>query len=168
MPFILLLLMPRQRKEDLVVRWQFVLLATWAMGVLILLPLVGVGCAAVPPAATVVVREVRDRSEQAAVVLAVRGDTLHIDAISPAGIGGARVELTSGAWPARVVVRLRYAADRPFSRLEGSGAAIESTGRADEPGTDLETTNLRPDGFEVALPATQRRVLYVHWVDMYR
>ncbi|HQC52868.1 MAG TPA: hypothetical protein PLE92_07010 [Lentisphaeria bacterium] len=136
----------------------------------------GAGPAARPPASPesiapkVVVREVLDRSKDASVQVSFAGDAMHIHAISPRGIGGARIELTSGAWPQRVVVHLSYAPDRPFAGLEGAGAAFEpSASQQGGPQTQLPVQKLATSGFEITpIPVTDSRVLHVHWIDFYR
>lgn len=119
------------------------------------------------PAERIAVREVHDQREGAKVSVSVEGDTLHVDAISPKGIGGTRLVRVAGDWPAKVVVRLRYSEDRPFTHLEGPGASLEN-----------ETFEARPEqvavlkridgGFTFALPRTDAKVLYINWVDAFR
>jgi hypothetical protein len=112
-------------------------------------------------------REVQKKGDK--VEVSVHDDTLFVEAECPSGIGGARLELASGMWPKKVVVHLKYAADNPFTNLEGPGAALESTGsKADEPRLKLNTRRLKPDGFEADIPTTEVKVLYLHWVDAYR
>lgn len=116
----------------------------------------------------VVVHEIHGRPV-GKVDVSFAGDTMYIDAQSPSGIGGARLVLTSGAWPTKVVVRLKYSADKAFALLEGPGAALETTvTRADEPRIILTAQRLKTGGFEFSVPATEMKVLHVHWVDAFR
>ncbi len=109
-------------------------------------------------------REIRKKDDR--VGLSIHDDTLFVDVMSPSGIGDARLALTSGVWPKKVVVRLKYAADRPFTRLEGPGVTLEEKEEQDE----YLKVELSPkkDGYEASIPPTKRKTLYLHWVDAYR
>lgn len=107
--------------------------------------------------------EIRKQDDK--VELSIHDDTLFVDVLSRSGIGKARLALTSGAWPKKVVVRLKYAPDKPFTRLEGPGATLEEEGK---PGEQLEVRRLENSGFEAEIPATGRKVLNVSWIDAYR
>ena len=116
---------------------------------------------------SVVVREVRKSEDK--VEVSIHDGTLFVDALSPSGIGGTRLALTSGNWPKKVVVRLKYAADKPFAYLEGPGAALELAGiKADEPRLNLKARLLKPNGFEADIPPTDMKALHVSWIDAYR
>jgi len=152
----------------------FVLLALLAAGPVSLATPAGDKPAQADVARCVVeVREVLDRSPDAAVEVRVAGDTLRVDAISPKGIGGVRLKLAAGRWPKNVVVQLRYAKDRSFKRLEGSGASLENpTPDAKDKPLPLKVRQHRAEGldrFELEIPpGADRPVLHLHWVDAYR
>ena len=86
---------------------------------------------------------------------------------SPSGIGGAVIRMRPSGWPANVLVRLRYDAQRPFERLEGFSAVAEGGARFDE-------IRGRPTehGMEVELPTrllqSNPASIELSWVDMYR
>ena len=86
---------------------------------------------------------------------------------SESGIGSAIIDLRQGAWPARAMVRLRYAPGRPFRYLEsftvraGSGETIS-----------LEESREQDEYREVELPSrllsmNPQRVT-LEWIDAYR
>lgn len=114
------------------------------------------------------VREVQKKEDK--VEVSMNGDSLFVDVTSPSGIGGAKLALTSGAWPKKLVVRLKYAADKPFTNLEGPAASlIETDTKSDEPGQRLECRRLNPkNGFEADIPEAKLKVLRVGWIDAYR
>ena len=115
----------------------------------------------------VAVREVRKSEDK--VEVSVHDGTLFVDAESPSGIGSARLALTSGTWPKKVVVRLKYAADKPFTRLEGPEAALEPTDpKADQRGLNLNPRRLKMDSFEADIPPSDMKMLHVSWIDAYR
>lgn len=59
--------------------------------------------------------------------------------------------------------------DVPFTVLEGAVAILETTGKkTDEPRKYLKVQKPKPGRFEATIPATQMKVLYLHWVDRYR
>lgn len=117
---------------------------------------------------------------------------------SPSGIGSATVTLTASKWPKEVVLRLRYAKDRGFTRLEGffvttarmqvrelSGngphpdrAAFylpDETGQVDRNAPPAGYLNItvepREGGLEITLPPnlfTGSRKVEISWVDAYR
>lgn len=143
----------------------------WMIVALWLLMLVGLAADAptTRPAERVVVREVHEQSDDAEVAIAIEGDTLHVYATSPKGIGGTRLELVDGKWPANVKVHLRYSADRAFNGLEGPGASLEPpTLDKDNPGMPVRDVTRVQGGFEFAMPSTEMKILYIHWVDAYR
>jgi hypothetical protein len=114
------------------------------------------------------VREVHDKSEGSAVNVKIDGETMVVKAISPRGIGGVRIALTSGEWPKKVKVLLAYSKEKPFGKIEGAGAALEKTGtKVGEDRKNLEPTKIE-GGFELTIPATEFKVLYIHWVDFWR
>jgi hypothetical protein len=122
--------------------------------------------AAAKPA--VEVMEIHDRTEGSGVSVSMDGDTMTVKAISPRGIGGVRIALVSGEWPKNVKVVLSYSKDKPFGKIEGAGAAIEQSGKkAGEPRKNIEPT-AADGGFGFTIPATEFKVLYIHWVDFYR
>lgn len=112
----------------------------------------------------IAVREIRKKDDK--LDLTIRHDTLYVDVISPSGIGGTRLVLTSGNWPKKVVVRLKYSPDKPFTRIEGPSATLEAKDEKDE---YLEV-RLSPnkDGYEARLPHSKRKTLHLHWIDAYR
>jgi len=118
------------------------------------------------------VREVRKKDDK--VDISVIDDTLFVDVTSPSGIGSARLALTSGEWMKKVVVRLKYAADKPFSMLEGPEATLEELeARHDQAAIHLNVRRFeKKDGFEADLPIGVHqkgsKVLNVSWIDAYR
>lgn len=132
----------------------------------------GVKAPAADVAARVVtVRDVRERDPKASVELRPDGETLHVDVISPSGIGGVRLALTAGRWPKKVVVHLRYSKDRPFTRLEGSGASLEGADANEkaEPITLRKVPAEGAAGFDFDVPeATAKKVMSLNWIDAYR
>jgi hypothetical protein len=68
-----------------------------------------------------------------------------------------------------VVVHLRYDKDRDFRGLEGPGASLEiAVTSPDETETPLEVRKIGDSGFVFTIPATDRKVLYISWIDFYR
>lgn len=122
---------------------------------------------------SIVAFEVLDSREGSRVDLSFEGDTMYVRTISPGGIGHTRLELTSGAWPKKVVVSLRYAPDRPFRSLESCDAHLEvSRTRSNE---EREGLQVRPRTIEETLgleigpiPPTGHRVLCIDWIDAFR
>ncbi len=101
--------------------------------------------------------------------VSLKGDSMFVDVVSPSGIGDVRLELKSGKWPEKVVVRLQYAAGKPITVLEGHTAILETSGKkTDEPRKRLKTRRLKPSQIEIPIPATEMRVLYIQWVDYFR
>jgi hypothetical protein len=134
------------------------------------------GCAAKPTAVSVI--ESHDVGGHPQITARCDGDTLYVDAISPRGIGHARIQLDSGVWPARLTLHPRYSDRNPFANLEGFSARLETpgvTGQSAPAGqTEPLPTDIRadPNGAIVAeagpIPQTDKTVLYVEWVDWYR
>lgn len=114
------------------------------------------------------VHEIRKKEDK--VEVSIHDETLFVDAVCPSGIGGTRLTLTSAIWPKKVVVRLKYAADKPFTILEGPEATLETTGaKQGEPNQPLEARRFdQKNGFEAEIPQTEMKTLYLHWVDAYR
>jgi len=83
------------------------------------------------------------------------------------GIGGATATLYGGRWPSDFRVRLRYAAGRPFTRLEGFTVA---TGHRKP--MEIRTVQYGPEWAEVQVPAeflsSSGDILVFDWVDVYR
>jgi len=96
------------------------------------------------------------------------------DVVCPSGIGHATVTAADD-WPATLTVRLRYAADKPFTRLEKFGGAF-SRGPAEN--ERMATGGLKSDVLgqgqavtvEVHVPPEVRgwRTLRLRWIDAYR
>jgi hypothetical protein len=96
------------------------------------------------------------------------------DVVCPSGIGHATVTAADD-WPATLTVRLRYAADKPFTRLEKFGGALSKGPAEDE---RLPTVRLQSDVLgqgqvvtvEVHVPPEVRgwRTLRLMWIDAYR
>jgi len=83
----------------------------------------------------------------------------------PSGIGTASISQGQGDWPTEV--RLRYAADRPFTKVEGFTCTAGSN-------RTVEVRRIRygPDYAEVRVPPevlrSCSRQFRVQWVDYYR
>lgn len=137
---------------------------------LILIPLLG-GCAVEPRIAVVEFGE--DFRQGARVMTLIHGDTLLIEAISPRGSGGTRVLLKQGQWPQNVLVRLRYAKDRPFTRLESFSAELENPARpsAKQP---LPATAGKVSGGAFVIDVGPvpsvwgMKRIHISWVDAYK
>ena len=96
------------------------------------------------------------------------------DVVCPSGIGHATVTAADD-WPATLTVCLRYAADKPFKRLEHFDSAL-SKGPAED--MRLTTLLLQSDVLgqgkavtvEVHVPPEARywRTLRLRWIDAYR
>ena len=96
------------------------------------------------------------------------------DVVCPSGIGHATVTAADD-WPATLTVRLRYAADKPFTRLEHFTGDL-SRGPAEN--ERLPTVGLKSDVLgkgqavtvEVHVPSEVRgwRTLRLTWIDAYR
>jgi hypothetical protein len=137
---------------------------------LILVALLG-GCAVEPRIAVVEVGE--DFREGARIMMAVHEDTLLVEAISPRGSGHTRVLLKEGQWPPKLLVRLRYAMNRTYTRLESFSAELENPARpaAKQP---LPASTGRVSGGAYVIdvgpvphePGMNR--LHISWVDAYK
>ncbi|MGH7964700.1 MAG: hypothetical protein ACRERD_23290 [Candidatus Binatia bacterium] len=83
------------------------------------------------------------------------------------GIGSATITLRQGAWPARAVVRLRYAPGRPFQYLE---SFTVRTGSSET--VSIEEHRVENEYREVDLPSrlldTNPQRLELEWIDAYR
>ncbi len=92
--------------------------------------------------------------------------------VCPFGIGAATVTAAE-AWPAHLTVRLRYAKDRPFERLEGFACHLVK-GQADgEEAKPLKHRIAREDGalaVVIDVPPEVRTwpTLRLRWIDVYR
>lgn len=96
---------------------------------------------------------------------------LTLTVVSPSGIGSAELAHCGGRWPRQLRVRLFYAPERPFSRLEGLEVALGDTcpvtlAKGGAP------AGCRSDGtcLWVVLPARRpaEATLHLSWVDAYR
>jgi hypothetical protein len=96
------------------------------------------------------------------------------DVVCPSGIGHATVTAADD-WPATLTVRLRYAAGKPFTRLEHFESALSKGPAEDE---RLPTVSLQSDVLgqgqvvtvEVHVPPEVRgwRTLRLMWINEYR
>lgn len=93
---------------------------------------------------------------------------------SPGGIDGITLKSSTGRWPKRILVRLRYTPERAFRMLEGHGAHLaDPAGKPEDPRLEIETGRVQ-DGDAVmlelkAIPASDRMTrLYIWWIDAYR
>lgn len=119
--------------------------------------------------AELLVLEVHDRHEGARVDVRIDGDTLHITAISPGGIGGTRIELKSGVWPKKVIVHLWYSTGVPFTKLEGASASMEQPASPDMSPPAISAGKFADGRLELTpISATSMKVLYISWVDFLR
>lgn len=120
-----------------------------------------------------------DERAEADGVEAVRegwGRGVRLVVTSSAGIGHAEVQPARGVWPRQVQVQFQYAADRPFTELEGLRLQVGNPAH----NAGDEVPPLVPDGFvvwqrdgtlRVALPEgwlRDRQSLRIAWVDRYR
>ena len=118
------------------------------------------------------------------------GRTTVLDVIDPGGIGRAEVTLTKGAWPERLVVRLRYEGTNRFRDVEGFTIGTDRLslhGSLRSPVTEVITTGgkrsnaAKGEGMtfttygdcqEVVIPAERHfkggETLKIQWVDQYR
>jgi hypothetical protein len=101
---------------------------------------------------------------------ASRGTTLGIT--SPRGIGWAVLASSDGAWPRELRIRLRYSAERPFTRLEGFTAAVGQDGQETSVFKLVAAQVSGPEGIELRLELPEKLAADSHlklsWVDAYR
>ena len=104
----------------------------------------------------------------------LEGGRTVFDVVCPSGIGHATVTAADD-WPATLTIRLRYAADKPFTRLENFGGDLSRGPAKDE---RLPTVRLQSDVLgqgqavtvEVHVPPEVRgwRTLRLMWINEYR
>jgi hypothetical protein len=107
------------------------------------------------------VRKVEDRLR-----IVTEGLTTVVEITCPSGIGAAEIALPRRPEPGAVRIRLRYAADRAFQRLEG----FEATLGAGPAAAKLEPHRAQVGGsveVSLTLPA-DAETLHLSWVDAYR
>ena len=112
----------------------------------------------------------RKPDDQSTIAESKAGPVLTITSAS--GIGSATLAPTGETWPGNVTVLLRYAADKPFTRLEGFTAQLLPAKPGEKPLTIQPTIlqiNGAVDSVLVPIPAGTANVqLQLSWVDAYR
>ncbi|MFB3894276.1 MAG: hypothetical protein ACE15C_19900 [Phycisphaerae bacterium] len=101
----------------------------------------------------------------------MEGDAVVFCITCPGGIGSAQITRASGAWPAKVLIRLSYAAGDGFKYLEhftadGGGEKFTASQQV------VRHVRMVKKYAEIELPATvfsdKRAVLLLDWIDAYR